>query len=635
MKKSWLLTFASMIMVFACVAKADVAWEENFDPIKTTWAEPTAFWTDLAGTTAKLTEYDPNQVYGVAVSEVITVDIGKYSELVIVSTAVDSGVSYSVQIQDACNPGVYADAVSYIGAPGTQIVNIAALMGWSGVKSFVINVWIDGDNKGATFDLLQLREPEVTEGWLEDFDPIKTTWVQTSATWTDLAGATAKLTESDPVNSYGDATTEVITVDVNQYNELVISSIAMDPNALYSIQIQEVGGAGAYANAVSFMGVPSTQVVDIAKLMGWTGVKSFVINVWIDGDNKGVTFGRLEIRQSQQMQAAWDETFDPIKLTWNEESCYWTDTAGQGAVLTENNPSGQYGVVRSEFITVDVNVYNELYIKVSAIAPGSNFSVQLIEMGGAIKDPIRWITLPGTYIVDLRSDLVGWSGTKTFQINIWLDGEGLSTTVDKIKVRSNVVAQEPTDVFWLEDFDPIKETWIEIGAYWTDNGDSTATVTEDQPGVSYGKVESETIDANVSVYPEVTVVVTETTATKLDVQIQEQGGNGSYGNVIAGINAPGVYKGSIPATMVDGLGQPWTGQHTFRIVLWVNGNGKSTTIDSIKLGMDCGIDVLAGDYNEDCEINFYDLVVIGESWMNAYNTLDLSDIAGNWLEKLY
>ena len=338
------------------------------------------------------------------------------------------------------------------------------------------------------------------------------------------------------------------------------------------------------------------------------------------------------------MQAAWDEIFDPIKTTWNEESCYWTDTAGQGAVLTENNPSERYGQAKSELLTVDTNVYNELYIKTSAVGSGCYYSVQIHEIGGAYQDALSYIGAAGTFIINLR-DLMGWSGVKTFEINIWLDGEGLSTTFDEIKVRSNVVVpQEPTDVAWLEHFGPIKETWIEnadVHAYWTDNPDSTATITEDNPYGSFGKVESETIDVNVSVYPEVTVVVTETTATKLDVQIQEQGGNWSYGNVISGITAPGVYKGSIPAVMVDGLGQPWAGQHSFKIALWVNGNGKSTTLDSIKVGMDCGPDVLAGDFSENCIVDFDDLVVIGDSWMNAYDGLDLGDIAGSWLEKLY
>ena len=154
MKSLWIITI-SILMIFTCVGKAAVGWEENFDPVKPTWNEVTAYWTDLAGPTAKLTENDSVNSYGVATSETITVDVNVYSELVITSTEVESGALYSIQVQEVGGSGAYANAVSYMGTPGTQIVNIAALMGWSGTKSFVINIWIEGESKSVTFGLLQ------------------------------------------------------------------------------------------------------------------------------------------------------------------------------------------------------------------------------------------------------------------------------------------------------------------------------------------------------------------------------------------------------------------------------------------------------------------------------------------------
>jgi hypothetical protein len=67
----------------------------------------------------------------------------------------------------------------------------------------------------------------------------------------------------------------------------------------------------------------------------------------------------------------------------------------------------------------------------------------------------------------------------------------------------------------------------------------------------------------------------------------------------------------------------------------MNGNTQSATIDLIRIGMECGTDLLAGDYSEDCQVNFDDLVVIGEAWMNEYDMLDLKDVSDNWLEKAY
>ncbi|OQA00404.1 MAG: hypothetical protein BWY69_01723 [Planctomycetes bacterium ADurb.Bin401] len=49
--------------------------------------------------------------------------------------------------------------------------------------------------------------------------------------------------------------------------------------------------------------------------------------------------------------------------------------------------------------------------------------------------------------------------------------------------------------------------------------------------------------------------------------------------------------------------------------------------------MDCGTEILAGDYYEDCSVNFLDLAFIAESWMNEYDAYDLKDISDNWLEE--
>ncbi|MCE5341328.1 MAG: hypothetical protein LLF92_09430 [Planctomycetaceae bacterium] len=480
----------------------------------------------------------------------------------------------------------------------------------------------------ASMLMLNACSVKAETAWEDNFDPIKATWVETSAVWTDLAGSTATLTENDSALSYGFAQSEPITLDVSQYRELLISVAAVDAGALYTVQIQEVGGAEASANAISFMGEPCTKVIDIASLMGWSGTKTFVINIWIDGESKGVTFDTLQVRATETAMAAWSEIFDPVKITWTQESCLWTDTAGIGAVLTENNPAVSYGVVRSEILTVDLDVYNELYVKTTAIDSGCYYSVQIQEVGGsgAYRDAISYAGVAAAQVIDIAK-LMNWSGMKTFRINIWLEGDNRSTTFEKIELRNG--EKLPGYIYWRDHFNPRKELWYEMGAYWTDNGDSTSTLTEDQPGQSYGKVESETIDVNVSQFPELTVDVTNVTGGWLDVAIQEQENFYAANDVITGITEFGVYKGSVAAAM------NWTGRHRFRIVLWVNGNGKSFTFDSIQLAMDCGTDVMTGDFNEDCSIDFYDIAYIGDSWMNEYDMLDLKDISGNWLEKAY
>lgn len=466
-------------------------------------------------------------------------------------------------------------------------------------------------------------------GWEENFDPIKTTWVETTAVWIDNAGSTATLTEADPALTYGLTQSETITLDVSSYSELVIVTTAVDSGALFSVQIQEVGGEEAYADAVSYEGSPGTQIVDIAALMGWAGEKSFQINIWIDGDNQSVTFEQIQVRQPADV--AWSEDFDPIKPTWIEDTCLWTDTPGPTAVLTENDPGLTYGVARSEVLVVDVNEYSILYVKTTDVEAGCLYSIQIHEEGQnpQYADAVSYAGAPSEHIVDIGA-LMGWSGVRRFRINIWLEGDGKSTTFDRIELRNKALQERPDPVYWEDDFDPVKSTWFEMGAIWDDLPGTTANLIEDNPGLSYGKVESETFLADLDLYPELTVVVTQVeTGGWLDVGIQEQGGSWTYKDVTPTIIEPA----SVTVNIANEMG--WSGFKSFRIVLWINGNAKSATFDLIRLAMDCGRDVLPGDYKEDCIVNLEDLAFLGQQWLDTYGLSDLEEVSDHWLEETF
>jgi hypothetical protein len=466
-------------------------------------------------------------------------------------------------------------------------------------------------------------------GWEDNFNPIKSTWVQTTAVWTDNSGPTATLTENDPTQTYGLAQSEVITLDVSIYRELVVAVTGVQSGALYTIQIQEVGGVSAYANAVSYEGNPGTYVVDIAKLMSWSGTKSFQINIWIDGDNTSVTFDLLQIRQSAD--TAWSENFDPIKITWLQDSCTWTDTAGPTAVLKENNPSVSYGVVKSEMIVADVNEYSLLYVKTTAVDSGCLYTVQIEEIAPSptYANAISYIGTPSEHIVDIGA-LMSWNSLKKFRINIWLEGDNKTVTFDKIELRNKTLQEKPNPILWEDHFDPVKSTWYEIGAVWDDLPGTTANLVEDNPGMTYGKVESETLMVNLDVYPELTVDVTYVDAGGwLDVGIQEQGGSWTYQDVTPTIIGP------TRATVNIAQAMGWSGYKSFRIIFWINGNTKYATLDVVRLAMDCGRDVQPGDYNEDCSVNLLDLVVLSQQWLNAYGIPDLEEVSDHWLQETF
>lgn len=472
--------------------------------------------------------------------------------------------------------------------------------------------------------------------WEEDFDPIKATWTEVGAYWSDLAGPTAKLTENNPSQTYGVATSETITVDVSKYSELVIVSTAIDTNALYSIQIQNANDANDYNDAVSYNGDPGIQIVDIAELMNWSGTKSFVINVYIDGEGKSATFDLLQLREPSPGRTGWLEDFEPIKVTWDEATCDWNDVAGPNAILTENDPCHAYGVARSEVITLDVNEFSQLYLNVTDIEQGCLYSVQIHEEGENpdYNDAISYQGDPGEHYINIAT-LMNWHETRTFRVNIWLDTGlgGYSTTFDTIEIYNRDLSERPEPIFWEDHFDPLKSTWFEMGAYWTDTPDSNAILTEDNPGLSYGKVESETLTVDMDIYPELTVVVTDVeTDGSTTIGIQEQGGAWAYKDVISNViepNCPNTFK----ANIADEMG--WNGYRNFRVVIWIDGNGKSATFDLVRVAMDCGTDVLPGDYYEDCIVDLKDMAFIGQSWMDEYGLSDLDDISDNWLVEEY
>jgi hypothetical protein len=634
------MVLGMMICVFCGTVDAEVGWEEDFEPIKITWVATTAYWTDLAGPTATITENDPAAAYGVVASETITLDLSQYSQLVITSTAVDTDANYSVQIQEVGGAEAYADAASWITQPGTQIVDIAALMGWSGTKSFVINVYIDGESKSATFERFEVREPA---GWVEEFDPLKITWTHEETYWTDTVGPGATLTEDSNdlnVRWWGAAYAETITVDLDVYNTLYVDVDSVESGCRYTVQIEEMEGVGAAAEAITLSTATGETAVNIPNLMSWSGVKTFRVVIWLDAGNGGrdVSFNSIAVDDGTLVVVeGWLEDFDPIKPTWANDGTYWTDTAGPGAILTEasdpNDPDVWWGVAHSEAIIVDANEYSILYVQTTAVETGCMYTIQIEEIGGdsGVADAVSLAGSPGLHIIDIAA-LMGWNDVRSFRINIWLDSGlgGRDVTFGEIELRSSSEALAP--IFWQDHFDPIELTqWIEMGAYWTDLPNSNATLTEDNPGLSYGKVESVTLTVNMDVYPELTVVIPDVEdGGSTTIGIQEQGDDWSYRNVISDVtdpNEPGIFK----ANIADEMG--WSGYQTFRIVIWIDGNGNSATFDLVRIGMDCGTDVLPGDYCEDCFVDLKDLAFIANSWLDEYDMLDLVDIANYWLQE--
>jgi hypothetical protein len=163
---SWALfavTVAALVatagLLWRCTEARPAFWKEDFDPLdESRWLQlyDTAAWEDVPGPTARLREANTNADFGKAESQAITVDVDAYPVLRVRATAVDEDASYTVQILDKSDD-TPLDVLQGITYPGEQVVNLSEELGWHGDQTFTINIWIGGEGKCATFDLVSIE----------------------------------------------------------------------------------------------------------------------------------------------------------------------------------------------------------------------------------------------------------------------------------------------------------------------------------------------------------------------------------------------------------------------------------------------------------------------------------------------
>jgi hypothetical protein len=254
----------------------------------------------------QLCESDPSQSYGKAESELITLDVAEYPLLYVNATVVDPGSRYKIQLLDKSNN--QATDVLAQGEAGSQTINLAELMEWSGELHFTLNIWIEGESKCTTFENIALgtnsptelpasvtpasASPTLPTG--EVSLPI-TFWQMATSKWetTSTQWQGNRLCEADPSQSYGKAESEVITLDVDTYPLLYVNASVVDPDSRYKIQLLDK--SNDQAADILAQGEAGSQTINLAELTGWKGEVHFTLNIWIEGESKCTTFENIAL----------------------------------------------------------------------------------------------------------------------------------------------------------------------------------------------------------------------------------------------------------------------------------------------------------------------------------------------------
>ncbi len=135
-------------------------------------------------------------------------------------------------------------------------------------------------------------------------------------------------------------------------------------------------------------------------------------------------------------------------------------------------------------------------------------------------------------------------------------------------------------IIWSESFGPLERIWIPSGVKMETSSTGALKITENAPDQGFGRIEGETISANLLDYPMLRLEVLEVApGTGFTIQIQEQGNAYDFFDAIQ-TDQPNEYE----INLVDLTGWNDDAPHDFRILIWVSGEGGSITIDNLSLG---------------------------------------------------
>lgn len=245
--------------------------------------------------------------------------------------------------------------------------------------------------------------------WYEDFAELNATqWITYNAEWIDIAGPTASLHETGS-NVAGKAETIPLTINIDSYRYLRVNVLHIAEGAAYTIQlldkdpncILQNGDIAAHCikDVRKDIAQPGEQIIDLTKEAGWSGMKTFTINVWIVGDGKQITFGHLSIEhdgeashlESVDLSAVRDSIFadgvstetitatvmnnlgDPSPNT----TVTFTTTIGTITPVAVTNLQGQAVVTLTSALTTGTAL-------VTAVADTLSDTVQITFTGGSI-----------------------------------------------------------------------------------------------------------------------------------------------------------------------------------------------------------------------------------------------------------
>lgn len=276
---------------------------------------------------------------------------------------------------------------------------------------------------------------------------------------------------------------------------------------------------------------------------------------------------------------------DVTQYGWTSDIGVVTILPGNRVTLQEAFETGAYSRMETGRFEIEMRPDLTLDIWVSDLSPGASYTLQIQEDEAPYQTfDLLQSNQPERVAINLQA-LTGWRGERSFRLIVWVSGEGGVVELSRFALNAgpdeegltqlDIEKASSNPVLWEERFGPLDHIWQPTDLVTSIQPDGTMGLATTDQG--FGKLESEIIEANLSVYSELglTVIAVEPGARYV-VQLLEEGGL---------YRAYDLYEGDFVGEQRFDLAEVtgWEGEKTFRLLLWVIGETGRMSVDSVKI----------------------------------------------------
>lgn len=270
-----------------------------------------------------------------------------------------------------------------------------------------------------------------------------------SADWTDTgsltmtaSGSVLKLTSVAPGEAYA---SRAATVDLDRFPLLRINV----PQVTGRWSLSLVDAAGAVVTVQDATSAAGVFFYDVAASTSWQGTVALTVRLQVIGEGSSISVDEVRLQSVPTVPAVFEDDFDSLDPGWTRSAAAATSVSDGRLQLTCPNTTGTwYGYV-TRTVTVDLDKYPILKVKVDSV--GQYWAVK-VNTGQAVDTIVQNnSTELGIFSYDLQQ-ITGWTGVQRLSIRLFVNGFQTTASFDSVVLQART---KP----WLEQAADLSTTW--------------------------------------------------------------------------------------------------------------------------------------------------------------------------------